>query len=649
MNISISNYRNIGQLGLEIEEGKVNYLFGICGSGKTSILDAVRRRPTSADTRIGSGATEPEVTINGSSPLYESTHIYSLEQQEVLFSKGPTADCYRVFVGDETELVALEASFNESIDKLRQIRDKLIIFKGKVEQLEKIVGKPTKTGYTARSRLGKAQSAMASAAPNPESVVGSGDIAYVEWRSRGFGISGSYESGICPFCRQLIPDKTKRNLDELRVLSAKELKPALEAAALLPELGIQEPDYANEAEFERLKQDLLDTFKARDAISKVIDYTYVGRGTALLHGMPDELNIDPVAYRFLPELEPLVLDAKKRRSELTSQIGKMRGAMQRLVGSSSIQLNGQLKMLGIPYEFEVERTDREQHTASYVLRHTGFGSEKDMRDCLSYGEKNLVALILFLQSDNSELTLIDDPASSYDDFRRSQIYDCIMKHRGKTVLVVSHDQAFVRRAVCDRDRKRLGKILFLENRPDRCLVTELTKGSFVFLDSEIRRRIADASTYFQKLINVRLYCEIHKEEVGSTIWGYTSAILHGNSRSEVTSLLAERGASEQDVLDDLKARSEIDFDPMPLTVNRAVTDAFTEFEVLIFAREMLSAKKEAGLSFSPDEKLWHDMLNDLVHMNDCALFCLNPYRYMTWPSMFSNRIVQCRAMQLGSE
>ena len=30
----IENYRNIRSLDFEIEDGKINYLFGICGAGK---------------------------------------------------------------------------------------------------------------------------------------------------------------------------------------------------------------------------------------------------------------------------------------------------------------------------------------------------------------------------------------------------------------------------------------------------------------------------------------------------------------------------------------------------------------------------------------------------------------------------------------
>lgn len=38
MEITIAHYRNIEKLGITIADGKVNYLFGICGSGKKLCL-----------------------------------------------------------------------------------------------------------------------------------------------------------------------------------------------------------------------------------------------------------------------------------------------------------------------------------------------------------------------------------------------------------------------------------------------------------------------------------------------------------------------------------------------------------------------------------------------------------------------------------
>ena len=53
MFIHIENYRNIDRLDYELDDGKVNYLFGVCGVGKSSIISAISREPSPADVTVG--------------------------------------------------------------------------------------------------------------------------------------------------------------------------------------------------------------------------------------------------------------------------------------------------------------------------------------------------------------------------------------------------------------------------------------------------------------------------------------------------------------------------------------------------------------------------------------------------------------------
>ena len=44
MQITISNYNNIRNLDYEIEDSKINFLFGISGCGKSSIAKALTKK-----------------------------------------------------------------------------------------------------------------------------------------------------------------------------------------------------------------------------------------------------------------------------------------------------------------------------------------------------------------------------------------------------------------------------------------------------------------------------------------------------------------------------------------------------------------------------------------------------------------------------
>lgn len=642
MQISITNYRNISQLGIEFEEGKVNYLFGVCGSGKSSILDAISKPLEAKDATVGE-ASEPVVLVDGNPPQPDAASLYSIDRHTVLFDQAANEDCYRVFVGDESELLAHEAAFHASIESLRNIRQRLIAIKDDVDALAKEIGKPSaKSGkFTGSTKLCKAHAAVSGTTGRVRGMLDACDYDYLEWQSRGFTVNDDFDNGVCPFCGQEIPEDRAIKLSEVRALTTKELKPIFTASPIMERLGFQTPDFSDEDEFAKLKERLERLFTARFQIELVLQYCNIGNGTALLKGVPRGLELDEVVYEFVPELRTIVEDVNARRAELSSLMGRMAADLRRMVDTNARSLNSKLKTLGIPYAFEIEDADRSGHKASYVLRHVRGKQGADMRKQLSYGEKNLIALLLFLHNNDSELTLVDDPASSYDDFRRSQIYRCIMEHQGKTVLVVSHDQAFVRRAACDRDSGKLGKIQFLENAGHGCKVHPITRSSFIFIDEEIKRRIGMAADYFQKMVNVRLYCDIHRHEVSEAAWGYTSAVLHGEDRDKIASLLSEAGVDEQSVLAELSANLGMELPAMPETVDRTVKSSFTDYEALVAAREGLRRKKEGG-SLPEEGSLQLDMLNDLVHMNDCALFCLNPYEYAVWPPVFASLLEEVR-------
>lgn len=238
--------------------------------------------------------------------------------------------------------------------------------------------------------------------------------------------------------------------------------------------------------------------------------------------------------------------------------------------------------------------------------------------------------------------LIDDPASSYDDYRRTQIFKAIMGVQGKTILVVSHDQAFVRRAVRYRERQpgRIGKVDMLCNRSGKANMEPITRDSFGYFDDMIRSRIASSSTYYQQMLNVRLLCEIHDTNIiDKGLWYYTSAILHRTSRDEVLKLLANEGESEADILERLKdlvgEKSADQIIPMPEIIDYS-TNGFSEFECLIARREDIrcsngGSELPTGLTKEPAM----DLLNDLVHMNDAMMDCIDPYRYPVWsPILF---------------
>ena len=349
----------------------------------------------------------------------------------------------------------------------------------------------------------------------------------------------------------------------------------------------------------------------------------------------------PELLSFIPELHGVMTEINNRAGEVRGLLIEMKQTFDNLVRTKCDGLNSKLQKFGIPYFFKISTANRDEKTASYQLVHNKGDKSTDMRDSLSSGERNLITLILFLQDSESKVMLIDDPASSYDDYRRTQIFKAITEVQGKTLLVVSHDQAFVRRAVRKRKDKLtcIGKVDMLCNRSGTASIEPITAESFGYFEDMIRNRIASSLTYYQRMLNIRLLCELHdKASEDESLWGYTSAIMHRKSKAEVLELVKQKGESENAILKRLRdfigSESASQIVPMPDSIDLS-TDGFSEFERLIAKREDIRCGDHLELPQGITKALARDLLNDLVHMNDAMADCIDPYRYPAWsPILF---------------
>lgn len=631
MKISIHYFRNIAETNLAIEDKKINFLVGPCGAGKSSIVDAISEPPKPLDTTVGHNPEETTILVDGQTPSYNRTAKYCLSRQEALFSKNANDEGYRVFIGDASKLQELEASFDDEVAELQEASGRLRSFCSDVDSLGKFFGKPGVKGeYTPKSKLKKAICAIDNASVEVHATLENGGTDFLEWRMKGANFLQS-SNGKCPYCEQSLDEKLINKLRELDDADLKCLKPLFDSSGVLSNLDITRPNFADEVDVREFEEKLIETYKIKNEIEKVLMFCGMSSHVSAIDKVPDKIIVDPVIYKRFPQLKAIIEGINEKAGALKALVGSMKGAFNSIVGRNTSALNNKLASLGVPYKFTLDIANRDEHRASYKLVHVDAANlDTDMREALSYGERNLVALLLFLHNDASGLVLIDDPASSYDDFRRSQIYNFIRCQQDKTMLVVSHDHAFVRRAVKDKCAN-IGSILFVASANGSLTFKAIDKHSFVNIDDEIKRRIASSETYEQKIINARLYYEIHRDNE-ELVWEYLSAVLHGTSPEEIEQELEVRGADEQAILDGIESTVNVRIEPAHETrgmLHPSTVDGWTDFELLIYEREVLNGP-EKKTQQSQTDRMHVEMLNDLVHMNDCMLFALNPYEYPVW-------------------
>ena len=398
-------------------------------------------------------------------------------------------------------------------------------------------------------------------------------------------------------------------------------------------LSIDVPSCNNSEQIESLKTKLIEIHKATEEIQTLIKFQNSFTDYNSLREITELPKISNETYNFIPELKATYEALQSNLNEINKTRGVMKSNFRNILSTNKDILNSQLKELGIPYKFEVSNASSEDHTASYILNHIENIESVDMRKSLSYGEKNLVSLLLFLHNEESNIILIDDPASSYDDFRRSQIFSCIdscqKKKLHKTILVASHDYAFVRRAVMRKERdnesSNIGSIFFINNQSNKISPIEIKYNDFVNLSVEIPRHIRLSKTSYQKVINLRLYYDIHRLE-NPNAWHFTSMLLHNESKESIEEQLGKMGTSLSGILENINQELDLDIDETLINCDHKITEDFSEFEILIHSREELNNSK----THKPVEGSIKNALNDLVHMNDCMLFTLNPYKFPVW-------------------
>lgn len=620
MQIHLENYRNINEIDYEIEDGKVNLLFGVCGSGKTSIISAISKDRTPIDTTVGTDPSETIVTVNGEPGPLNELRVFNMEQQNVLFEKSQNTNTYNVFVGDESTLSKLETQFQISIAELGNHLDSLYKFQGQIGEIKKALGKTnTKGSFTPAAKVNKAANASKKKTPFVQSVLDEGGLNYLNWIASGASVSANFAKGICPFCKSQLHEEMKSDIELLCELEAKDLKPLFDNAVLLSEFDIKPDQFETEEGAEDVKNKLASLYLVSDEVSKVIQYCTVFKSNLLSEDLP-ELTIDRCIYTQFPELEEPIEKIKTNAEAIKGLLGEMRAAFNNLVKQNAVLINRQLKQLSIPYKFSLSDTSRENHTADYCLKHSQ-GADEDMRDALSTGERNLIALVLFFHNNDSELLLVDDPASSFDEFRRTQIFDLICAAKAKTVLVVSHDQAFVKRALLHGNKERIGKIQSLYQSNKGCELVDIERADLVFLPDRILRQAINAPSYRQTILNLRLLCDLRKTEIDNEVWGYLSMILHKKPVAEVMTQIQATGKTEEDILSAIEEQFRIKLPAYSCDMDDSF-DSYTPFERLIAMRE------DPNIT----DAVIRDMLNDLVHMNDANAYCLDPYKHHVWPT-----------------
>ena len=558
MQITISNYNNIRNLDYEIEDSKINFLFGISGCGKSSIAKALTKK-SSEDNIPYNTENIPFVEVNQGSITFNEYEMFDLDyMKRVLIEKQDGTDIYHIMIGNNGELNALKEEYNKYIESLLMQRENIFNIKGKIDTLINDL----KISYTRSNDYRNGciiKKITKNLDENKLNYLKSKNYSnkQVKWFSDGKN-TDSYKNGKCPFCNKKLSDYRKSIIDKITIIDAKSFEKINAQNAIFNLLNIKEPNWMKKKEVDKFNKQIRMYYDLLPQFEILTQYINVASKTNIFLDKLEKITVTKEMRILYPEIAKEMDNFNNKYSNIRKKLGKIKSETDKLLKKNRERINDYLNILGIPYEFFETNINDDQKNAEFIIRAKNSKNtdmQKDRVNNLSYGERNLIGLIIFLISHKEDdFLIIDDPASSYDEYRRKVIFDMLYKCKGEntTMLVLSHDHIFAKYAIYHFEKSKekrydrlgtleklyynqTGKIDYIETY-NETIIKPIKKDNFDSMTNFIKERLKELPHEINYLvaINLRLYYEINKaSRYHKEVYGYLSQILHRKEKSEI--------------------------------------------------------------------------------------------------------------------
>ncbi len=487
MNIEIKNCNNVDNGSVEIVENRLNIKYAINGTGKSTLAKAISLasslpqdvakalEPLRSFKNIGITGKSPEIiglsttsTVRVFNEEYINEFIFRpnelLKSSFDIFIRDATYQAGMKEIEDLVEKMKVTFSDEKEIDSL--ISD--------FNEISNSFGKPTKSGIHGSSKISQAFKTGNKVTNIPDGLEGyqhyiqhSENFKWIKWQLDGKGYIDISDD--CPYCTGDI--KTKK--DTIRKVGEVYDSKTIESLSKII------------ATFDRLNKYFSDETKLKiDAFVKNID-GFTDDQIAFLKEIKEQ--IDRLSEKFnaaknlgffsLKNVEKVVESLKSHQididlyNHLTSdstkskvnivnevlkelelkagllqgQIKKQNILIAKLVKEYSNEINEFLRNAGYRYTVALLADESGQHNLQ-LIHNDAQSALTDVKGHLSYGERNAIALVLFMYDAikrGSDLIVLDDPISSFDKNKKYAIIEMLFQKprsfRGKTVLLLTHD------------------------------------------------------------------------------------------------------------------------------------------------------------------------------------------------------------------
>ncbi|MCB5287962.1 MAG: AAA family ATPase [Candidatus Cloacimonetes bacterium] len=693
-NVQINNCNNLCDGNIVIKKNKLNIKYGINGTGKTTLSKAIRFSNSSeeiAKLKTFGASDEASVSVT---PNINNVLVFDEDfVNQIVFQKNEViGKPFEVFIKTsnydskkrelDLRLQSLKRLMEEDPDILN-LRDKLISLKGKF-------------AFTAKDKL-STRSAMSSILTK-ENLYNIPDelkcyseffdntdtnIAWITWKNQG----EKYDKvDNCPYCAEgLLPIHKKRTETFSKTYTKANSQNLQEIMDLFKALE----EYIKPAKFAEIMM-YIKNDTPEDVISAVLKKIYVdlellvARFEAITNfgkrqiAIADISNLDvQVSSMEIPQslleffggekvnsiverINDSVITLQSEIGNLKKGMGALKGLIQATIIESQNDINEFLKTAGIYYELVINSEDE---TSSKTILQQCYSDDKtevaDIRDRLSWGEKNAFSLILFMyyaQSQNPDLIILDDPVSSFDSNKKFAILHRMLKKdigkkdvslSGKTVLLLTHDfEPITDFIVVGKSSEDAAISSYIWNICGTLKEKEINPRHDVKLISVEAKEIArdENVNIVTRIAFLRKYCELKNKE-GNAGYAYEilSSLIHGTTiRRKVGNNLYEDIPSSEIIEGNdfiLEFIPNFEFEDLAENIysEEGIKNLYKEEENAYFKIQLFRALREISqkVKVKPLENAWFKFIDETYHIENDYLHYLDLIKFNIVPSYIS--------------
>ncbi len=684
MDILVENCNNIDNGIITLKENRLNIKYAINGTGKSTISKAIIASIN--DQKNGSKELlklKPFKHIDSKDSNPSVTGIYSITlvrvfdeeytNKYIFLPDELVQGSFDIFIRDE-EYDKGMAEINELTKRIQEMfaRDKDIDeLINDFNELSSSFGKPVKSGIHGSSNISKAfkggnkvRNVPKEVEDYKEYIQSESNIKWIKWIIDGKIYLDLSDN--CPYCVTNISTKKEKIARISDIYEPRVIEYINKIVSVFSRLNkyfsnttidiingfIDTVDGYTDEQVEFLLEikGQIDNMEKKFNDARCIGYKSLKDVDKVIELLKNQ-KIDIAYYSHLQSpatiekidiVNKLIDELLEKASILQGKVNLQKNHIEKVINENKEEINDFLRNAGFDYSVDIVEDSKKQYSIKLIHKDRIGDSVTDVRDHLSFGERNAFSIVLFMYDalkSKSDLIVLDDPISSFDKNKKYAIINMLFRKgksfSGKTVLMLTHDfEPIIDMVYHHRDRFDIPAAYFMENFKGKVREKEVKKEDIVtFLEiceANTKRDVNDIT----KLVYLRRKYEILNER--GNAYNLLSNLLHKRDEPIIPSEM-NRKMTPEEIEEGTKLinnESNIDFDYSRMLesvkddedLKRMYKETDCNYEKLHIYRVLCAGRAEGTGS-----NVINKFINQAFHIENEYIYQLNPCEFQLVP------------------